>query len=72
VPDLKTCPGCRVTLPRRAFHRNARHKDGLQTYCRGCQLAYQAGYLHLRPREPEDPAIRGAAEGLRLPGGLNR
>lgn len=38
----KVCPGCGVEKPLTAFYTNKRAKDGRQTRCKDCQLAYQA------------------------------
>ena len=37
----KACPACGRDLPLDAYHRSARSKDGRQTWCRECMVAYQ-------------------------------
>lgn len=34
--DTKICSKCGKELPREAFHKNNRAKDGLQYYCKAC------------------------------------
>lgn len=36
--DLKQCRMCKKILPVEAFSNNVREKDGLQIYCRGCNI----------------------------------
>lgn len=40
----KRCPRCETVLPLTVFHRNARMKDGLQTYCKECSKAHKREY----------------------------
>lgn len=46
---MRTCPSCRESLPLSAFHKSARNRDGVQTYCKRCQ------------RENANPAVRQGA-----------
>lgn len=38
----KLCKSCQEEKPSEAFHANARNSDGLQSYCKACNLAKQA------------------------------
>lgn len=35
---MKRCRKCGETKPRSEFHKNRAHKDGLQSYCKPCQM----------------------------------
>src|SRR5207248_3229930 len=37
APDHKRCARCGCVKPRSEWHRNARSRDGLATYCRECR-----------------------------------
>lgn len=51
---MKTCNRCGECRPLSDFAKNKRRKDGVQTYCRPCQLEYQ----RQRYAEPEVYARR--------------
>ena len=36
LENSKVCTVCKLRLPREAFHKASRYKDGLQTRCRNC------------------------------------
>jgi hypothetical protein len=38
----KCCPSCRITKPRREFHKRRASKDGVQHFCKLCQIALVA------------------------------
>lgn len=42
--SMKVCSTCRLSLPRTAFNRHVRMKDGLKNYCRACQRMYGKVY----------------------------
>jgi Recombination endonuclease VII. len=44
VPDFKVCPGCETERPASGFSKSESAQDGLQGYCKECQL------VHLRKR----------------------
>ena len=46
----KRCPRCGETKPLTDYHPNRASKDGVQTYCRVCLLAYR------KERYDADPA----------------
>ncbi|WP_019653987.1 ParB/RepB/Spo0J family partition protein [Variovorax atrisoli] len=41
---LVHCPGCEKDLPRDAYNKNASRPNGLQRYCRTCQLGQKASW----------------------------
>lgn len=55
--DGKHCSRCSQLLPRSEFRGNAAARDGLQSWCRGCQNAYKRETrprrLDARPVEPD-------------------
>lgn len=51
---LKYCPGCKETKQVTDFHKDARTKDGLRGYCKGCHLLHAKDYQAL----PESRKIR--------------
>lgn len=44
LPTTKVCPKCGRELPREAFNKKARAKDGLQDYCRECNAVANKAY----------------------------
>jgi ParB/RepB/Spo0J family partition protein len=44
MTDAVHCPGCEKDLARDAFNKNASRPNGLQRYCRKCQLAQKASW----------------------------
>jgi len=40
----KHCPDCGQTKPGSEFYRHRKHKDGLASYCKPCDLARQAAF----------------------------
>ena len=49
---MKTCTKCRESLPTDQFHRDARAKDGLQSWCKACQaVRYAANPEKFRARD---------------------
>lgn len=49
---IKTCCKCQQVKPLNEFYKNKRQRDGLSTYCRVCQLAYNQQY-NLTPERIE-------------------
>lgn len=41
---MKRCARCKQQRPSEDFGKNARYRDGLQSYCRGCMKAYHRGW----------------------------
>ena len=41
----KQCTKCKQTLPLSEFHKNRSTKDGLHSWCKSCEGAYQKAYL---------------------------
>lgn len=37
---MKKCSGCQLFKPEEAFYKHAKHKDGLNNYCKLCNRAY--------------------------------
>lgn len=58
MTDRKTCSCCRKDLPRSAFNRCAASPDGLQYYCRRCQVGY---ITDMRRIDPETDCARQRA-----------
>ena len=61
--DTKICSKCGKELPREAFHKNLRTKDGLRYYCKACQ--YEALKESLKRRkakavQPKETSSGGA------------
>jgi hypothetical protein len=54
LAPLKQCTMCRAWLPRTEFHRNRRRRDGLQSYCRACNIARNQRWYR------EHPEVRAA------------
>ena len=53
----KPCPSCKLDKSYEDYHRNARHKDGLQTTCKECHKATsRASYL--KNRDKHKAAVR--------------
>ena len=50
-PGYKRCPVCRQTLPVADFHKSSSARDGLQSYCRWCNISrVKAWYKRNRAR----------------------
>ena len=45
APGTKYCIKCKTTKPAHDFHKLTKSKDGLQTYCKGCNIAAARGYF---------------------------
>lgn len=48
---MKACKKCRVEKPRSEFHSNRGHKDGLQGYCKPCEIIRVREYTLQHPAE---------------------
>ena len=42
-PASKKCPSCNRTMPPSEFRKDAKRKDGFDTYCRKCRKAKENG-----------------------------
>lgn len=50
-PGIKSCPRCGQDLPKEAFGKNARTRDGLQPYCKKCRSEARKGKTSRPGRE---------------------
>lgn len=43
---MKRCSSCKELKPVTEFHKNSRHKDGLQNYCKSCNRKAVIKHIH--------------------------
>lgn len=55
---LKKCSKCGLVLPRTAFNRRSTRRDGLQSSCRACNVAYLAEYKKKNPDRNKEYVVR--------------
>jgi hypothetical protein len=46
--DEKCCTKCKRTKPSSEFHKLTNSRDGLQAYCKECNIAAARGYFDAR------------------------
>ena len=56
LPTTKVCSKCGRELPREAFNKKARAKDGLQDYCRECNSSANKAYHAKKMAQKAKPA----------------
>ena len=62
----KVCPRCGKELPREAFGRHARTRDGLQPYCRACRSESRKGKSSRPDKETETPYITASEQSKKI------
>lgn len=51
IPTTKYCKNCALDLAVSEFNRNCANKDGLQTYCRSCQIMLNRRWARANPEK---------------------
>lgn len=66
---MKTCASCKENLPASAFHQMKASRDGLHSYCRGCNYAKSVAWQKANPKRNRQLRAKSA---LRRRNGLEQ